>query len=130
MLVRAVGNLLDNAVKYGPEHGVVACEIEVAVRVANGGARIVGRIADKGPGIPAPRMEALFERFGPNNPGAGLSAGLGLAFVKQAVELHNGTMECTSSDTGTQFSLTFDASTDQMGVTTRKCILRTLRENL
>lgn len=114
MLVRAVGNLLDNAVKYGPEHGVVACEIEVAVRVANGGARIVGRIADKGPGIPAPRMEALFERFGPNNPGAGLSAGLGLAFVKQAVELHNGTMECTSSDTGTQFSLTFDASTDQM----------------
>jgi CHASE2 domain-containing sensor protein/signal transduction histidine kinase len=107
LLIRAVSNLLDNAVKYSPPDSPVDCRI-----VQDGAAQLVATIADGGPGIPPERLAALFERFGPNDPGAGLSAGLGLAFVKRVVELHGGKIACQSDSTGTTFKLIFPLAPD------------------
>ncbi len=82
-LDRAVANLLDNAIKFGPPD----TPIEVACRR--------GRIAvsDRGTGIPPDATTRIFERFvrtdeARSRPGSGL----GLAIVRQLVEQHGGTV--------------------------------------
>jgi signal transduction histidine kinase len=108
LLVRAVGNLLDNAVKYSPPGSAVSCRIEF-----DGKSVICCTVADTGPGIAPERLAALFARFGTNDAGVGLSAGLGLAFVKRAVELQGGAIACKTGASGTTFHLNFPVpSTD------------------
>ncbi|NMC29105.1 MAG: HAMP domain-containing histidine kinase [Pelolinea sp.] len=84
-LYRAVGNLLDNAVKFTPVGGKVI----LALRKWNGAAQIT--VEDTGIGIPSDEREMLFKRFhrGKNTqryPGSGL----GLAIAKTIVENHQG----------------------------------------
>lgn len=114
LLVRAVGNLLDNAVKYGPKYSTVDCKIVLRGSLGGSADRVVCEIADQGPGIAAERIVALFERYGPNNTAAGLSAGLGLAFVKQVVDRHGGELACSSSADGTTFQLGFAIANDEI----------------
>jgi two-component system, OmpR family, sensor histidine kinase MprB len=80
-LARAVGNLLDNAAKYGPPGGVVEVRVrggEVAVR-------------DHGPGVPAAEAPFVFDRFSRGSSARGrLGSGLGLAIVRQVAESHGG----------------------------------------
>ena len=106
LLLRALGNLIDNAVKYSPDGGVVTCRIAVDQTTGEAPGTVICTIADHGPGIPPERMAELFKRFGPNDRSIGLSAGLGLAFVKKAIDLLEGSISCTSSAAGTTFSLT------------------------
>ncbi|SAK71305.1 integral membrane sensor signal transduction histidine kinase [Caballeronia catudaia] len=77
-LKRVVGNLVDNAIKYSG-----AAEVEVASR-ADG--RAVIAVLDRGPGIPAESLEAVFEPFvrleGSRNRQTG-GTGLGLAIARQ-----------------------------------------------
>jgi two-component system sensor histidine kinase BaeS len=84
-LYRAVGNLLDNAVKFTPSAG----RVTLTLRRMDGSALI--EIEDTGIGIPADERELLFKRFhrGKNTqryPGSGL----GLAIAKAIVESHQG----------------------------------------
>ncbi|MEY4269255.1 MAG: hypothetical protein RLZZ58_471 [Pseudomonadota bacterium] len=113
LLVRAVGNLIGNAVKYGKPGGAVDCALSIGV--AAGGPSLLCCIDDDGPGIPPDRMAALFERFGASDGSVGLSAGLGLAFVKRAVEMQAGTIACTSDAGGTRFRLAFPVAHDGGG---------------
>ena len=84
-LLRALINLLDNAVKFSPDQGVVRCGIEKA------DGYLLCVIEDEGPGVPAERAGTLFDRFGPTvRQGGGLSSGLGLAYVRSVVERHGG----------------------------------------
>jgi two-component system sensor histidine kinase MprB len=80
-LARAVGNLLDNAAKYGPPGGVVEVGLhdgELAVR-------------DHGPGIPAADAPFVFDRFYRGDGARGRpGSGLGLAIVRQVAESHGG----------------------------------------
>ena len=110
LLTRAIGNLLDNAVKYSPLGEIVSCKIEVTPKHDASPTTICCSVSDRGPGIPAERMAALFARFGARDVSVGLSAGLGLAFVKKSVELLNGQITCDTSEVGTIFSLTFTAA--------------------
>ena len=77
-LKRVVGNLVDNAIKYSG-----AAEIEVATR--NDGRAVIA-VLDRGPGIPAESLEAVFEPFvrleGSRNRQTG-GTGLGLAIARQ-----------------------------------------------
>ncbi|PRY46570.1 two-component system sensor histidine kinase MprB [Umezawaea tangerina] len=85
-LERAVLNLLDNAVKFSPDDGVVRLEL----RQLGDGSAVV-EVADSGPGIADADMPHVFERFYRSSEARTLpGSGLGLAIVKQAAERHGG----------------------------------------
>jgi two-component system sensor histidine kinase MprB len=102
LVERAVGNLLDNAVKYSPP----GAPIEVTVRDGS----VV--VADHGPGIAEEDLPRVFDRFyraaaARAKPGAGL----GLAIVREAAEAHGGTATAENGSTGARFRLTLPAAT-------------------
>ena len=73
-------NLLDNANRHSPEHGVIT--IEAALRDD----LVVLSVADQGPGIAPGQRHAVFERFAQLDKGG--RAGLGLTIAKTFVEAH------------------------------------------
>jgi CheY-like chemotaxis protein/anti-sigma regulatory factor (Ser/Thr protein kinase) len=96
-LVQAFSNLLDNAIKFSPQGGLVkiACEV-------NGDNAIV-LVEDKGRGISSEFLPFVFERFRQED-GSKTRAhgglGLGLALVKSFVEAHHGSVQAESAGTG------------------------------
>jgi len=81
-LDRAVANLLDNAVKWSPDGGVV----EVAVRDS------AVTVRDHGPGIDPDDLPHVFDRFYRAPAARGTpGSGLGLAIVRQIADSHGGT---------------------------------------
>lgn len=114
LLRRAWGNLLDNALKYSPDHSAIIC------RVVRDGAHWVASIRDQGRGVSAEQQEALFTRFTrvdediPLNP---CGTGLGLAFVRVVVLKHGGAIGLESepdagTGSGTEFKLRLPALAD------------------
>jgi two-component system, OmpR family, sensor histidine kinase KdpD len=78
-------NLLENAVKYAP----AGLPVEVRVQRAADALRVA--VADRGPGIPADRRTAVFDKFYRLDRGASIQgSGLGLAVSKGLVEGHGG----------------------------------------
>jgi CHASE2 domain-containing sensor protein/signal transduction histidine kinase len=111
-LVRALTNLVDNAVKYSPSGSTVTCALVVEAPLTGGTElpHIRCSIIDQGTGLPAGRIDNPYLRFGPIGGERG-GAGLGLAYVKQVVDRHGGTIDCISSpEHGTRFTLTFAGS--------------------
>jgi signal transduction histidine kinase len=84
-LRRAVGNLLDNAVKFTPLGGVIR------VRLEAGEAQVHLQVRDSGIGIPPDDLPRLFGRFHRGRNTAGYpGSGLGLAIVRAIVHAHAG----------------------------------------
>ena len=86
-LKQVVVNLLDNAIKYTPEGGIV----RIGVNVAKQQAQL--EISDSGPGIPENELPYVFERFFPADLirlGAIKGAGLGLSIVQSICSAHGG----------------------------------------
>ena len=83
---RVMINILDNAIRFSPLGG------KVHISAAKKGTKIVIRISDSGPGIPAEEWERIFEKFRQikvNVPQRGSKGtGLGLTFCKLAIEAH------------------------------------------
>lgn len=90
-LVRALANLVRNAVRYAGEAG----PITLSVRRENQDAVVT--VADSGPGLPPDELERVFTPFyrleAARNREAG-GAGLGLAIVKSCVEACGGRVQC------------------------------------
>jgi two-component system sensor histidine kinase BaeS len=85
-LGRAVRNLLDNALRYSPDHG------RVLVTVSNGGPLATLQVVDEGPGFAALGGSA-FDEFTTTDPARtrdGSGFGLGLTIVRTVVEAHGG----------------------------------------
>jgi signal transduction histidine kinase len=96
-LQQVVWNLASNAVKFTPAGGHVRISVR---RVAD---HVEISVNDTGPGISAPMLSVIFERFrqadsGPTRAFSGL--GLGLAIVRSLVEAHGGTIEALSDGLG------------------------------
>jgi signal transduction histidine kinase len=99
-LHQALSNLIDNAVRYSPEGGVV----EVLATETAAGVRL--EVRDRGPGIPADEIGQLFERFWQARRAGRGGAGLGLAIVRGIAEAHGGTVHVESEPgVGSRFSL-------------------------
>ena len=102
-LSRAIWNLLDNAVKYSPDHK------KIEVSVEEGGDYGVIRVKDQGLGIPVEEQERVFTRFSRGVSSQQVSSrgtGLGLPMVRRIVEDHGGTVELQSEvGKGSTFSI-------------------------
>jgi signal transduction histidine kinase len=86
-IAQVLRNLLDNAVKYSPEGGLVV------VRGAVGPEEIVISVADQGEGIAPEHLNRLFEKFFRIKSGLGrhvVGSGLGLPISRTIVESHGG----------------------------------------
>jgi signal transduction histidine kinase len=93
------GNLIDNALDAVPESG----RVEVVAGRESG--KVVVRIADNGPGIPAEIRERIFDPFFTTKP-AGLGTGLGLDIVRRLVQHNEGEISVESQPGRTQFQVT------------------------
>ena len=104
LVSQALGNLIDNAIKYTPAHGTVS----VVVRRAGMGCDLI--VADSGPGIPAADRERVLDRFvrleaSRNAPGSGL----GLSLVRAVARLHCAELVLEDNLPGLRVSLRFPA---------------------
>lgn len=104
LMSRVVVNLLQNAYKYGGE--------QVRVRVSlheNADGKAVLRVADDGPGIAPEDQDKVWQRFWQADPSRGEDggSGLGLAMVKEIMQLHGGSVGLESTPgKGSIFSVT------------------------
>ncbi len=103
-LERAFANLLENALRYAGEQ-------PVNVSVRRLGSRLVVRVSDRGPGIPAGEQELVFEPFyRGSDAGALKGTGLGLAIAKGFVEANGGVIGVESlPGQGTSLVVSFPA---------------------
>ena len=90
----ALGNLVDNAIRYSPPGG------KVDVRVRTEGGEAVAEVLDSGPGIPPAERERVFDRFRRGEAAAGSGSGLGLAIVREIATRHGATVELRDRDGG------------------------------
>ena len=100
---RAVGNLLDNALRFTAENGLIC----VAVSKHNRDFEVA--VSDNGSGIAAEHLPRVFDRFYRAESSRGSDgAGLGLALVKSIVDLHGGSAVIESNPgRGTMVKLIF-----------------------
>jgi signal transduction histidine kinase len=104
LLSQALGNLLDNAVKYAPPGGLILVQVErmeEGVRVS---------VSDNGPGIPASERERVLQRFtrldqARSSPGNGL----GLSLVNAIAGLHAARISLADNGPGLIVRITFAA---------------------
>ncbi|MBN1967051.1 MAG: GAF domain-containing protein [Anaerolineae bacterium] len=113
-VVRALTNLVSNAINYTPEGGQVVVRSQAGRSEQTDQEWVIIEVVDNGIGIPAAELPMIFERFyrgtnvSPNIPGTGL----GLAIIKEIVELHGGSIEADSEEgRGSTFRLKLPAST-------------------
>ena len=88
-IMQVINNLVKNAVE------AQATAVTVIATSPEGSPRIC--ISDNGPGIPSSKLEEIFLPFYTTKP---TGCGIGLALSRQIMNLHNGTLTCSSNETG------------------------------
>ncbi len=94
-LERVFDNLIDNAVSFSPDGGLIA------IAAVRDGSDLVVRIEDEGPGVPDEARESIFRRFQsirPEGEEFGQHSGLGLAIARTIVEAHQGDIAVESRE--------------------------------
>lgn len=107
-LAQALGNLIDNAIKFSPPGG------DIHLTAWSDGPRVGVTVSDSGPGVRADARAHVFERFY-RDTGAGASnargTGLGLAICREIVAAHGGSVWLESEPgRGSAFSLALPRS--------------------
>jgi signal transduction histidine kinase len=100
LLLQAVANLVDNAIKYTPVGGHVVLGLQTA------GELVDLYVTDTGPSIPADQRERVFDRFhrleaSRSTPGSGL----GLSLVRAVARLHGATIRLSDDAPGLRVTL-------------------------
>ena len=123
VLREAITNVVDNAIKYGPQES----SIDIRVHAEGREARLT--VADEGPGIAAEHRERIFDRFFRLDEGRSRDeggTGLGLAIAKWAVEVNGGHITVENGANGgsvfrivlpigTQITLDHEYATQRVG---------------
>lgn len=95
LIERVLCNLLENAAKYTPAD----TQIDLAAEVK--GEYLQVTVSDNGPGLPAGREEALFEKFTRGErESAKPGVGLGLSICRAIVEAHHGGIQASKAQAG------------------------------
>ncbi len=103
LIIQALSNVLENALKYVPAGGLV----RVSLETSEDGVDLI--VTDNGPGIPEPDdRRTVLERFvrldtARSSPGNGL----GLSLVRAAMQFHNGRVELSDASPGLRVTLHF-----------------------
>jgi PAS domain S-box-containing protein len=96
-LAQVFSNLLNNACKYTRQQGTILLSVELE------GKQVVVSVKDSGIGIPADKLESIFEMFNQVESTLDQSRGglgIGLTLVKRLVELHGGSITASSEGLG------------------------------
>lgn len=91
LLAAALGNLIDNALRFSPR------DARVRVSGRRVGGEVVFAVADEGPGVPEPLRERVFEPFFTTRSDG---TGLGLAVVRSVVCAHGGAVALAAQAAG------------------------------
>lgn len=92
---QVLSNLIDNALKYSPEDGLVV----VRARPRDGG--VLVEVEDSGIGLPEEDLERIFSPFGrATNAGTVHGLGMGLYIAREIAERHGGSLVATSPGIG------------------------------
>ncbi|WP_371422546.1 sensor histidine kinase [Tardiphaga sp.] len=105
LLFQAIGNILDNAIKFAPADG----RVELAGGQEGGEVQLC--VADNGPGIPTAYRQEVFERFFRLPETAEVQGlGLGLSFVKAVAEAHRSIVRLEDANPGLRVRWSFLAA--------------------
>lgn len=95
----AISNIVDNALRHSPPHGIVSVAVEPGPLVI---------VEDRGAGVPDHQKDAIFDRFWRADPRNGEGTGIGLALVRRIAQLHGGDVRVEDrKGGGARFLLTF-----------------------
>lgn len=125
MLFQAFANLLDNAIKYTPENGVIT------IRTYKNGQKWFVDIADNGPGIPDEEHEKVVQRFyrlekSRTTPGNGL----GLALVFAVLKLHKLNLDFADNKPGLKVTVSAESLMKKSDNRRNKKVQRKVAKNL
>lgn len=102
LLAQAIGNLLENAIKYTPDKGTVQLVISATAE------SIEVSVSDTGPGIPESEREHVLERFVRlENSRHTAGNGLGLSLVSAVAKLHRAELQFSDNAPGLRVTLRF-----------------------
>ena len=104
LLAQALGNLVENALKYAPEHGVIAITACRLAGAPNNTLELV--VADNGPGVAENERPKVVERFYRGDASRGTpGVGLGLSVVSAVARLHGGGLTLADNAPGLRATL-------------------------
>jgi signal transduction histidine kinase len=117
LLAQAIGNLIDNAIKYAPAGSKVLVETE---RWLNHDDTEIGiSVSDNGPGIPDAEKSKVVERFYRSDTSRGTpGVGLGLSLVASVAKLHNGALQLSDNGPGLKATLALHRTPAQNAIET------------
>lgn len=112
---QVIGNLLDNAVKYGTDGSLV--RVTGAVRRDEG--RVELSVCNTGLPIPGPELDRIWNRLyrGPGATDRRDGLGLGLALVRAVVSAHGGSATVASNEDETRFTISIPAAPAPANIT-------------
>jgi CheY-like chemotaxis protein len=125
-LTQVIGNLLSNSAKYTPSGG----RIELRANVSSDGVEIA--VTDNGVGIAPDLQQSVFELFSQHHVRGGVGSasglGIGLALVRDLMDMHGGSVRAHSGGVGhgSTFTITLPASS----IAARSSDARPLRASL
>jgi signal transduction histidine kinase len=102
LLHRLISNLVDNAMRYSPQHSQIQLEIGQAMN----GVRLT--VSDNGPGIPLAQREHVFDRFFRLADQSARGTGLGLAICRKIAMMHLAEISLSEGPDGTGLSVHVD----------------------
>ncbi len=109
LFAEMIGNLVDNALRYGRDGG------RVTIETRRDGNDALVSVIDDGPGIAVADQEQAFARFYRSDSSARGGAGLGLAIVREIAERYHGRMSLHSKPgEGCRFDLRFPSAGEQV----------------
>ena len=93
LLGQALANLLDNAIDFSPNAGVIGVKLLRRAKL------VLLEVSDQGPGVPEFAHDRVFDRFySLPRPDGSRSSGLGLSFVREVAGLHGGSVRLVNGE--------------------------------